>query len=245
MSIHLIRLKQDSSAFGPRDDKSDVFTRRARQIGEELRNLPKPVGVLSFSDMACADICIWCAMAGLSVPEDVAVLGIGNNQFDCELAAVRLSSMDMNREEQGRRAAILLQDLLSGKEPPEAPIMVPPKGIEVRRSTDILAVADPLVARAIRFMWDHLTAPLNVEDVAGEMGVARRKLERAFGKSLGRGVKEELRRKRLDLARQMLRETDLTVAEIADATCFGADMTLHRAFRSQFGITPRQFRIQA
>ena len=121
--------------------------------------------------------------------------------------------------------------------------MIPPRGVVARRSTDVLAVEDPTVARAMRFMWDHLDQNVSVEDVALQAGVARRQLERAFRQHIKRGVNAELRRKRLERCCELLRSTEITISDIAPMIGFRSNDYLHASFKQAFGVTPRQYRL--
>ena len=159
------------------------------------------------------------------------------------MAPVALSSIDVARDEWGRQAAQLLQRLMHGAPAPPAPIMIPPRGIVVRHSTDVLAVDDPAVAQAMRFMWDHLERNLSVNHVAKAVDVPRRQLERAFRRHLKRGINAELRRKRLERCCELLRSTDITITDIAPMIGFRSGDYLHASFKQAFGVTPRQYRL--
>jgi LacI family transcriptional regulator len=235
---HLLRVGGEKSMT-----ETAKYELRARQVGQWLTGLPKPVGVLSFSDSQAATLCTMCRRSGLAVPEDVAVLGLGNDLLDCEMSPVALSSIDVARDEWGRQAAQLLQRLMHGEPEPGAPIMIPPRGIVARRSTDVLAVADPAVAQAMRFMWDNLDQNLSVVHVAEAVDVPRRKLERAFRQHLKRGINAELRRKRLERCCELLRGTDITITDLAPMVGFRSGDYLHASFKQAFGITPRKYRV--
>lgn len=241
-ACHLLRIK--SAEIAGLQEPAAKYRRTARQVCGWLVGLRKPVGVLGYSDGMAGAICAMCSSAGLAVPEDVAVLGVGNDLLDCELAPVDLSSIDMGSDDAGRQAVLLLQRLMNGEPPPSAPIMVLPKGVVERYSTDVLAVPDPVVAHAMRFMWDHLDLDLSVDDIAAEVCVSRRQLERAFRHHLGRGVNAELRRKRLDRCRELLRTTSISITDLAPRIGFRSKDYLHVAFRRTFGVTPRQYRLR-
>jgi LacI family transcriptional regulator len=234
---HLLRLRT-----GP-EKGTEKYDIRARQVGEWLIKLPKPVGILAFNDSEAATLCTMIRRAGLTVPEDVAVLGLGNSLLNCEMAPVALSSIDPSLDEWGRQAARLLDRLMRGEPAPASPVMIPPRGVVARRSTDVLAVEDPTVARAMRFMWDHLDQNVSVEDVALQAGVARRQLERAFRQHIKRGVNAELRRKRLERCCELLRSTEITISDIAPMIGFRSNDYLHASFKQAFGVTPRQYRL--
>jgi LacI family transcriptional regulator len=236
-TVHHLFLEAERGADG-----NAAFVDHAGRISAWLPTLPMPLGVFAYSYRMGSRIIAACEMSGLHVPEHVAVLCRGNQLNMCESAPVPLSAIDMNPAEHGRQLIQLLKRLVDGKPAPHKPVYVPPKGIVERRSTDILAVADPRVAAAIRFMWDNLGRSIGVDDVAKHVGISRTTLERAFRKCLGRGVGTELRRKRLELSKELLRGTNMTVDEIAEAISMMSRRCLLRAFRNEYGMTPLQYR---
>jgi LacI family transcriptional regulator len=120
--------------------------------------------------------------------------------------------------------------------------MIPPSGITVRESTDVLATIEPAVTNALRFMWDNIAKDLSVDDIAEHVGLHRRKLERAFRRELKRGVNAELHRRRLEKSCELLAKTDLPVSDVSHMVGFRADDYFYRAFRRTFGATPLQWR---
>jgi LacI family transcriptional regulator len=239
---HLLRIR--SAAVKRTSKPAAVYEKHARRIGEWLAGVPRPIGVLGYHDRMAGMLCAVCRAEGLAVPEDVAVLGRGNDRASCELAPVPLSSTDPNHAEQGRQAVRLLKRLMAGKPVPPSPIVVPPLGVAARRSTDVLAVPDRAAARAMRFLWDHLDQPLSVDDIAREAKVSRRVLERAFRQHLGRGVAAELRRKRLERCCELLVTTERTIADIARSVGFECPRYLYEVFRKARNMTPRQYRLR-
>ena len=237
-AIHLLSLEMSEQE----EDPGIAYERDVAKISEWLEGAPKPLGVLAYNYRMGARIIAACEMAGLHVPEQVAVLCRGNWPDLCESAPVPLSAIDMNHTEHGRQLVLLLKRLVEGKPTPRKPVYVPPRGIVERQSTDILAVPDPKVAAAIRFMWGNLGQPIGVDTVADHVDTSRSTLERAFRRCLGRGVGTELRRKRLELSKELLRGKDMTVAEIAEAIGLADKRCLHRAFKNAFGLTPQQYR---
>lgn len=225
-------------------DGSNLYDVRTQLVTQWLDSLPKPIGVLGYKDSMAAKICTMCDFARLAVPEDVALLGYGNNQLDCEMAPVQLSSIDTSKDNYGRKAVQLLHHLMTGGTPPSAPVMIAPSRIIERRSTDVLAVTEPIVARAMRFMWDNIDLNLSVDQVARHTGVSRRKLERAFRAHLGRGINAELHRRRLERCCEMLRMTNLSITDLAPSLGFRSADYLYATFRRNFGITPRKYRLR-
>jgi LacI family transcriptional regulator len=201
------------------------------------------VGIFTYHDAMATRICHYLEVAGLSVPEQVAVLGMGNDELTCDCASVPLSSVDPNSLQQGRVAAGLLDRLMDGEPAPEGPVLVPPAGVVTRHSTDVLAVPDATTAKALRYLWGHLAEPLSVRKVAEAVGVSRRKLDQDFRVHLGRSVIEELNRKRIERCCELLTGTGQSVVSIAPQVGFRTEPYLFRVFRKHMGMTPRQYRL--
>jgi len=243
LTCHLYQLR--SGWLSEDETNAARYERRAVEVGKWLDGLPKPVAVLGYGDSMAARLCTMCMKAGFAVPDEVALLGIGNDELICELSPVVLSSVDVNEAEQGRQAAVLLRRLMAGEAPPPASTMVPPARVVTRRSTEVLAVSNPVVARAMRFMWDHVEQDLSVDDVAKEIRMPRRTLERAFRKQLGRGVNAELRRRRLELFCELLKTTTTPIVDLVPRVGFRSADYLHSAFKRAYGTTPRRWRLAA
>ncbi|MBI1336573.1 MAG: helix-turn-helix domain-containing protein [Phycisphaera sp.] len=226
---------------GPLPDRARWQARR-EAFTQWLTALPKPVGLLAFGDLVAVRYCQWASGAGLRVPEDVAVLGIGNDEFICECAQVPLSSVALDHAGVAKTAMDTLQRLIDGQPPEHNPSYVPPKGVVTRRSTDFLAASDPIVIRALRYMWDHVTEDLTVDQIARSVHVSRRKLERAFHADLEHGVYQEFQRRRLDKACEFLLQTDWKIADISRALKFSSPVYFSQAFRATFQTTPGQYR---
>jgi len=234
-SYNMIKLYQ------PNESAAERFERRKRQIGGWLKGLPKPLAVLTYADWMAAQLCVMCQRIGLNVPEEVAILGMGNSTW-CERSLVGISSIMLNEVERAKQAMLLLRDLMAGKPGPVDPVMIPPAGIKLRRSTDVLALNDLLVSKAMTFIREHFKENPGVQDVAEEVGLSSRQLERRFGKSLGRSVNQELMRHRLEHVQHLLRTSPATIADIAPAAGFRSTRHLHFSFRRAIGMTPQQYR---
>ena len=220
------------------------FRRALAQFGKQIADLSPPLALFAANDLTAVRATHMCRALGLSIPEHVAVLGVHNEALRCQCATVALSSIDTDRHRLGHEAAALLERLMAGQAPPDGPVLVPPSGVVARLSTDILAVDDTDVARALRFMWDNFHRRLSVGDIAAAMGVSRRKLERRFRKHLRRGINEELTRKRLERCCELLTTTSEPVAHIAGRIGFRSGEYLHTVFARTFGMTPRQYRLR-
>ncbi|MGA2583498.1 MAG: substrate-binding domain-containing protein [Tepidisphaeraceae bacterium] len=209
---------------------------------DELRKLPQPLAVFCCND-SCAKATVQDVVAmGLQVPDQVAVLGVDNDEINCELAGVQLSSIRLNTEEIGYTAADLLSKLIAGEPPPEKPILIPPVEVITRRSSDVLALSDPEVAAVVRFIRDSGGRDINVDDLLKHTSLSRRSLEMRFRKALNRSPFQEIRRVQLERAQLLLARTDRPVREIADACGFKESRQLSIAFHERLGLTPRQYR---
>ena len=211
-------------------------------LARQLSKLPKPLGVVAQSDHRAVKIINACEMAGLAVPDQVAVVGVDNDEYACEFAPVPITSVDSNREEYAFRGAQLLDRLMQGQSPPAKPILVPPRGLVVRRSSDILAVEHPEVAKALSFIWRHFGDPIGVEDVVTVTAMSRCSLYHAFETYLGRTMRDEIERKRVEHARKLLSTTTDKVSHIARQSGFASGEQFCRAFARVTGATPREFR---
>ncbi len=209
-----------------------------------LRQLPKPLAVHACTDDFGVRVLLACSEAGLSVPEEVAVLGSHNELLVCDCAPVPLSSVDTDMERQGYEAARLLDRLMDGKSPPKEPVLISPKGVVTRQSTEILAVSHLPTARALRFIWEHYHQPIGSSDIAAAAGISRRGLDHAFRLHLQRSVTEEVTRRRVEHARKLLETTDLKAYEIADKCGFSGLVYFSRVFKQIVGISPRVYRQQ-
>jgi LacI family transcriptional regulator len=227
----------------PTGDRQARRKWQSEQIGEWLVSLPKATGVLIPDDARASSMCQICVARGIAIPDDVALLGVGNGSRFCEMAAVSLSSIDPDRREQSRQAALILRRLMAG-EPVDARLLVPPCGLVTRRSTDVLAVADPLVAKAMRYIWDHYDSDLVIADVAEASETSPRTLQRAFQREFGQGVIAMLRRKRLNEMCHLLCSTDLPAIDLAAKVGFRSYPHMHCAFCAAYQLTPRQYRLK-
>ena len=212
-----------------------------------LQGLPKPVGILAVDDMLANDLAEACRGANLGVPEQVAIIGINNDELLCESAWPPISSVEADFSRMGYQASKTLDRMLHGETlpPAERLVRLPPIRIEQRMSTDLLATRDPDVAEAIRFIRSHACDPCSVGDVVNVVAVARRSLERQFVAQLGRTPSDEINRVRMDVARQLLLQPDLPIRSIADRCGFSGIQGLNRSFLRTVGVTPATFRRQS
>jgi len=213
-----------------------------RALGEWLKQLPKPVGIMACYDIRGQQVLNACRRAGLAVPDDVAVLGVDNDELLCELAAPPLSSVMPNTHRTGYEAAQLLDRLMAGEKVAPRAHLIGPTGVAARQSTDVLAIDDREIVRAVQFIREHASTGINVGDVLAAVHLSRRVLEQRFRRLLGRTPHEEILQARLGRVRQLLAETDLPLYLIAGRTGFEHVEYLSVTFKRELGLTPRQFR---
>ena len=211
-------------------------------LTRQLRDLPKPAAIMAQSDHRAYSLVNACEVAGLSIPEEVALVGVDNDEYTCEFAPVPITSVDSNREELAYRGAVVLDRLMRGRPVPSEPIVVPPIGLVVRRSSDILAIEHPEVSHALSFIWQHFRQRIGVDDVVAATAISRGGLYRAFEKHVGRTIREELEHKRIEHAQRLLLTTSDKVSHIARQCGFSSGEQFCRAFARTIKMTPSQFR---
>jgi LacI family transcriptional regulator len=207
-----------------------------------VRSLPKPVAVLACHDMRGLQVLDACRRMDVPVPEEVAVLGVDNDVVLCELADPPLSSVDQHLQRMGYEAAALLDRLMGGEAPAEQVVRVKPVGIAVRQSTDIVAIEDVAVARALRFIRLQACDHIEVDEVAAQAGISRRGLERRFRALVGHTPLEEIHRVQLDRIKHMLMDTDAKLASIVQKAGFQHLGHMSSFFKAKVGMTLGQYR---
>jgi LacI family transcriptional regulator len=211
---------------------------------EWLNQLPKPVGIMCVDDSAAHDLAAACLQARLSVPDRVAIIGVNNDDLLCESAWPPISSINCDYSRVGYLAAAMLERLLRGEKfrDAERAVRLTPLGVVRRQSTDLLAIADPSVAEAVRYIREHACKPCSVDEVLRAVPVNRRWLERQFQKNLRRNPHDEIMRVRIETAKRMLLRPEMTLEEIAERCGFASNQNFGRAFRQQTGSTPGAYR---
>jgi LacI family transcriptional regulator len=226
------------------------------RLARWLLGLPLPAGLFACNDTAGLKVAGLCRDLGIAVPESLAIIGVDNEDVLCEMASPTLTSIQLDCEEIGFRAAALLDGLLaapprpaptpsaprSGSAPPRRPILVAPGGVVERESTRVYTSDDPLVRQAMRFIRLNADRPIDVGDVLAAVPASRRSLESRFKRATGRTLKEEVVRVRLSRARELLRGTRLTVADVAARSGFASVQRFHEVFRAAEGATPGAYR---
>ncbi len=228
------------------ESSPDDWEAHQAELIEWLESLGKPVGIFATNDQLATRLLDACQRAGIAVPEDVAVVGCENETTLCNFASPPLTSVRLDGESVGYQAAEILDGLMKGHgKPKTAELLVPPKGIEIRASSDEFVIEDPIVLRAVRLIREQAFSGITVAEICSELGVSRSTLERRMRATLKRGAKAELLRVRFAEVNRLLVNTDLTIEAIAEMTGFAYAHYLQTAYRERFGIPPGQVRREA
>ncbi len=226
---------------GTRGDDEDAGL---EALGQWLLNQPRPLAVFTCYDILGREVLDACRRFSIHVPDEVAVLGIDNDELLCSLAFPPLSSVMPNARRTGYEAAAVLEKLMAGDDPGPAVRHIPPTGIATRQSTDVLAVEDLNVAKAVRYIREHACEGICVDDVVTHAALSRRLLETRFKRLLGRSPHDEITRVQLRRVKELLAETDLPLSEIADRTGFRYVEYLSAVFKNKTGHPPGHYRAE-
>ena len=213
-------------------------------IAEWLQSLPRPLAVFACNDVRGRQIIDACGQSELSVPEEVAVIGVDDDEVICELSNPPLSSVQPDTLRLGYEGAALLDAMMNGQAAPEETIFIPPKGISHRLSSEATAVDDRDVATAMQLIRDHACEGLTVQDAVKHLHVSRSTLERRFHATFARTPAMEIERVRMSRAKLLLMETRYKLSKIAVMTGYGSASQFATAFKRHSGLTPGQFRKQ-
>jgi LacI family transcriptional regulator, galactose operon repressor len=208
-----------------------------------LGRLPTPVGLFACNDDRGRQVLEACRVCKLSVPGDVAVIGVDNDEVFCELADPPLSSIALNAETAGYRAAELLEKLMRGRVSKPRHVPVEALGVVARHSTDGIAVKDDDVAAAVKIIRHKHGCDVSVDSIADAVAVSRRSLERRFREIIGRSILEEIQLSRVEHAKRLLFETNYPISKIAKIVGCGSTGYFVTFFHQRVGQTPRSFRL--
>jgi LacI family transcriptional regulator len=212
------------------------------RLGAWICSLPKPVGIFVTNDERGLNVLDACRRCSAQVPEEVAVIGVDNDEHLCELSIPPMTSVDVNAEQIGYVAAGLLDRMMSGEKPPGAPTFVAPRGVVTRRSTDVLASEDPVVNRAVAFIRENGGRGLQVPDVIAHTKTSRASLEPRMKRILGRTIHQEIQRVQIERVKELLVGSAVPIKQVARDTGFSCVQYLTRVFRASTGETPARYR---
>lgn len=229
----------------PRQVHDDSWEVHQRDLAGWIASLPKPAGLMVCSDHRASHVLEACRRAGVRVPDEVAVIGVDNDQPLCNICNPPLTSVWPNHALVGYEAARLLDQMMRGKKRVPARTLTPPKEIVTRQSTDTLAVQDELVAKALHIIRERVCDAIRVDEIAALVGASRSVLQRRFRTALGRTINQELITQRVTAAQRLLLDTHLSLAEIAERCGFRHQEYMGVVFKAETRQTPAQFRNQA
>ncbi len=215
---------------------------RLEFLRDNLFQAKLPVAVMASNDNIACEVLDAAEMLDLKVPRDIAVLGCNNDPHITELARVPLSSIETPLEQVGYESAQLLDHLIDGNASPAEPVLIAPRIVVTRQSTDILATQDRDVATAIQYIQDHFQEPISVDEIAEKCTISRRLLQDRFLKNTGRTIIEAINAKRLEHAQYLLLQPQIKLQQIARLSGFGSGERLSKVFRAAHDMTPSEFR---
>jgi LacI family transcriptional regulator len=222
--------------FAPDEDE------QVDDLARWIRELPKPIGIMACYDFRGQQLLDACRRIDVAVPDEVAVVGVDNDELLCELADPPLSSVLPNTHRTGYEAAALLDKIIGGLKVRGETHLIPPVGVVTRQSTDVLAIDDRNIARAIHYIRQNACSGINVQDVIEAVPQSRRLLEQRFKKLLGRTPHEEIIRVQLSRVKDLLVQTPLPLEEIAERSGFSHVEYLSVAFKREAGMPPSKYR---
>jgi LacI family transcriptional regulator len=221
--------------------RAPTWNQAVREQIAWLHRLPKPVGIIAVTDARARQLLQACALAGIAVPEQVAVVGIDNDPLARVLTRIPLTSVIQGAQEMGRTAAHLLDRILHGVPLATARILVPPAGINVQASSQHVPATHPHVMRARHYIRQYACQGIKTDQVANYVGISRSSLESHFRQQVGYSVHDEILRARLDAATAMLAQDDCNLADVAHKCGFTSSQYMHLVFKRELGCSPRGY----
>jgi LacI family transcriptional regulator len=231
--------------FRGRNTSAPTWDQAVQEQIAWLHSLPKPVGIVAVTDARARQLLQACTIAGIAVPEQVALIGIDNDPLAHVLTQVPMSSVIQGAADIGRTAAHLLGQLLRGVRLPHTRILVPPKGINAQASTRHAPLHHPNVMLALHYIRLHACLGIKTDQVAHYVGISRSALEAQFRQQLDRSVHDEILRAKLGVATALLRQDDCKLADVALQCGFTSNAYMHSVFKREFGCSPRAWQQRA
>jgi len=218
------------------------WAEQRRRVARWLKKLERPTGIFTADAHCGRQLLEICESLEVSVPDEVAVIAGDTDELTCNISNPPLSSVLLGARRLGYEAAGLLDRMMQGEAAPPRPILIKPLGVVSRKSTDFLAIHNEVVAAALRFIREQAHRGIKVADLLDHVGVSRRSLEGQFRKHYGKSPGEEIKRVRLERARDLLIRSKMLIKQVAAASGFRDATSLGVAFRKHYGVTPLAFR---
>ena len=225
-----------------KNNKQADYNQQLKEMAQWLKSLPKPIGLMACNDVRGANVIEACKLANIKIPQEISILGVNDDDMICEMTSPPLSSISLDIARGGYEAARTLDIMMREGIDNISNIIIKPKDVVTRSSTNILTIDDPDVARALYFISENSRQNIQVTDVADHVGINRRSLERRFRKILDKSVYDEIKRLRIETMSKMLTETDIPISEIAYKMGFNDANHIARYFKLEKGISPLDYR---
>ena len=218
------------------------WSKRREWLLAQLQRAPKPIAIFVANGTLAVEVQELCDQAGIAVPREIAIVGVEDYLLSVGGAHRSISGVDTNLEEQGYQGAAVLDRMMRGGKVPRAPVRIAPAQIITRKSSDILAVRHPGIARALHFIAEHFAGAISVEDVAKAAGMSVRGLHQAFGEHVACTPGDKIRQVRLDFAKKLLATSEGKIESIAHRSGYPNINSFFIAFRKAENTTPAAFR---
>jgi LacI family transcriptional regulator len=232
------------SVYTGRHGSTRQWVELQRGLTNWLDSLEKPLGLMACNDARARHALEACRTIRADVPDDVAVIGVDNDEMICELTRPPLTSVEQGARRIGHESARLLDRLMSGRKHTKKKYVVEPEGVVTRRSTDTVAIEDADVATALQFIRSRACEKIQVEDVVAVVAVSRSTLEARFKAVFGRTIHAEIQRQKIDRAKQLIATTEMPLKQIAARAGFASVQYMTSIFRQQTESTPAEYRQQ-
>jgi len=216
-----------------------------QMISHKLQTLQKPAGCFATYDSIAVAVAHACKIAKIDIPDQVSIIGVSNHTILCDSTNPPISSIRQRSEDIGYEAARLLDLIVKGEKRPNERVLIPPGTIVERRSSNFLAINDPIVVKVVRYIREHANERISIEQVMDIVPVSRRTLDKKFMNELGRTPAYELRLARVRLAQERLIASDEPITAIALDMGFNSVSGFNRAFKEYVGMTPTEYRSHA
>ena len=214
---------------------------KRRWLAAQLKNAPKPLALYAACDDHALEVVETCEAIGISVPEEISIIGREDSLPAVEALSTPISSVNLNFEAMGFRGAELLDQLMQGKPAPAEPIRIPPVGLIARKSSDLLAISHRGVARSLKYLWAHCDQPISVDTLAEVAGMSRSGLHKSYLEHIGRPPGTELHRVRIERAKKLLAQPDLKLEAVAEMCGYQSGNSFWVAFKQATGVSPKKY----
>lgn len=211
------------------------------RLADWLLNLPKPTGVIAVTDARARHLLQLCDQQQIRIPEQLAVIGIDNEELTRYLSRISLSSIEQGTRQMGFLAAKKLNELMSGNSIRQKITVVPPNKVFIRQSTDFKSIADPFVIQAMHYIRYNACKGIKVEQVVDQIGISRSNLESRFQISMQTSIHQQIHEIKIEQAKQLLVGSTHSMQEIAEKCGYPSLQYMYNVFKKETGLTPKQF----